>query len=115
MGLGPFCFLAPPPRAPITMAGGTVIHFATEGICEALEMARAAAGDRDLRLGGSETTVREYLQAHFIDELHLAVRPVLLGSGESLFADSDLPALGYACANSVAGERANHIFLHKQH
>ena len=98
-------------RAPITMAGGTVFHFVTEGIHAALDLARAAAGDRDVRLGGGVATVREYLQAGLIDELHLAVRPVLLGAGESLFAGLDLPALGYVCANSVAGERANHVFL----
>ena len=101
-------------RAPLTMAGGTVFHFVTEGIHAALEMARAAAGDRDVRLGGGVATVREYLQAGLIDELHLAVSPVLLGAGESLFAGLDLPALGYVCDKSVAGERANHVFLRKR-
>lgn len=101
-------------RAPITMAGGTVFHFVTEGIHAALEMARAAAGDRDVRVGGGVATVREYLQAGLIDELHLAVRPVLLGAGESLFAGLDLPSLGYVCDKSVAGERANHVLLRKQ-
>jgi len=101
-------------RAPLTMAGGTVFHFVTDGIHAALEQARAAAGGRDVRLGGGVATVRQYLQAGLIDDLHLAVRPILLGRGENLFTGLDLPALGYECVNSVAGERANHIFLRKQ-
>jgi dihydrofolate reductase len=102
------------PRAPLTMQGGTTFHFVTEGIGAALEQAKAAAGGRDVRLGGGVSTVRQYLQAGLIDELHLAVRPVLLGSGENLFNGLDLPALGYGCAKSVAGERALHVFLSKR-
>jgi dihydrofolate reductase len=101
------------PRPLLTMAGGTVFHFVTEGIHAALEQATAAAGGLDVRLGGGVATVRQYLQAGLIDELHLAVSPVLLGRGEHLFSGIDLPALGYECAKSVAGERATHYFLQK--
>lgn len=98
-------------RAPLRMAGGTEFRFITGGIHEALEQARGAAGDRDIRIGGGVETVREYLAARLIDELHLAVRPVLLGSGEHLFHGIDLRALGYECTGHIAGERATHIFL----
>lgn len=100
-------------RPSLTMAGGTTFHFVTEGIHAALEQARAAAGGLDVRLGGGVEVVRQYLQAGLIDELHLAVRPVLLGRGENLFKDLDLPALGYACTDSVAGERAMHVTLRR--
>src|SRR5512140_22041 len=93
------------PRAPLRMAGGTEFRFVTEGIHAALEQARAAAGGRDVRLGGGVSTVRQYLRAGLIDELHLAIRPVLLGSGEHLLKDIDLRALGYECTKYVAGER----------
>ena len=98
-------------RAPLAMAGGTTFHFVTEGIHAALELARAAAGDRDIRLGGGVATVRQYLRAGLVDELHLALGPVLLGSGEHLLEGLDLPALGYQCERSVQGERATHFFL----
>jgi len=101
-------------RAPIEMAGGTTFHFVTDGIHAALEQAWTAAGARDVRLGGGVSTVRQYLQAGLIDELHLAMRPVLLGSGEHLFHGLDLSALGYECAESVAGERATHVILRKR-
>ncbi|HEV7608373.1 MAG TPA: dihydrofolate reductase family protein [Steroidobacteraceae bacterium] len=100
-------------RPPLTMKGGTVFHFVTEGIQAALDRAREAAGDRDVRIGGGVATVRQYLQARLIDDLHLATRPVLLGRGEHLFRDLDLRALGYECDKSVAGERATHIFLRR--
>ena len=96
------------------MAGGTEFRFVTDGIHAALDQARAAAGGRDVRLGGGVATVRQYLRAGLIDELHLAVRPVLLGSGEHLFSGIDMRALGYECARSVAGERATHVFLRKR-
>lgn len=101
-------------RAPLVMAGGTEFRFVTEGIHAALDQARAAAGDRDVRLGGGVATVRQYLQARLIDELHLAVRPVLLGAGEHLFHGLDLPALGYECASQFAGERAVHVMLRRR-
>ncbi|HWT72537.1 MAG TPA: dihydrofolate reductase family protein [Oxalicibacterium sp.] len=101
-------------RPSLTMAGGTVFHFVTGGIQEALDRAKSAAGGLDVRLGGGVATIREYLRAGLIDELHLAVRPVVLGSGENLLKDVDLRALGYDCIRHVAGERAMHVFLSKQ-
>lgn len=101
------------PRAPLRMAGGTEFRFITGGIVEALEQARAAAGGRDVRLGGGVATIRQYLEAGLVDELHLALRPVLLGSGEHLLHDLDLRARGYECTKSIAGERAIHLFLRR--
>jgi dihydrofolate reductase len=102
------------PRASLTMAGGTEFRFVTDGIESALAQAKAAAGERDVRLGGGVASVREYLRAGLIDDLHLAVRPVLLGAGEHLFQGLDMRALGYECDRSVAGERATHVFLRKR-
>jgi dihydrofolate reductase len=101
-------------RAPLMMAGGTVFHFVTGGIHSALEQAMAAAGGKDVRLGGGVATVRQYLAAGLVDELHLAVRPVLLGAGEQLWSGIDAHSLGYECTKSVAGERATHMFLRKR-
>jgi dihydrofolate reductase len=101
-------------RAPLEMAGGTTFYFVTDGIQSALKQAKTAAGNRDVRLGGGVTTVRQYLQAGLIDELHLALRPVLLGSGENLFNGLNLRTLGYECMESVAGERAIHVILRKR-
>jgi dihydrofolate reductase len=101
-------------RASLPMAGGTDFHFVTGGIHEALERARAAAGDRDVRLGGGVATLRQYLRARLIDELHLALRPVMLGTGEPFWWDIDMHALGYESVRSVAGERATHIYLRKR-
>jgi dihydrofolate reductase len=101
-------------RAPLTMQGGTVFHFVTGGVHAALEAARAAAGARDIRLGGGVATIRQFLCAALIDELHLAQRPVLLGRGESLFAGLDAHALGYECARVTPGERASHLFLRRR-
>jgi len=101
-------------RRPLEMAGGTVFHFVTEGIGTALERAKAAAGGRDVRVGGGVATIRQYLQAGLVDEMHLALRPVLLGAGEPLLAGIDLRALGYACAEWVAGERATHAVLRRR-
>jgi dihydrofolate reductase len=102
------------PRPPLKMAGGTEFRFVTEGIHAALEQAKTAAGGRDVRLGGGVATIRQYLQAGLIDELHLAMQPVLLGSGEHLLRDLDLRSLGYECEKTVAGERATHIFLSRR-
>jgi dihydrofolate reductase len=101
-------------RAPLQMAGGTEFHFVTGGIEAALEQAQAAAGAKDVRLGGGVATLRQYLRAGLVDELHLALRPVLLGRGEHLWHDIDLRALGYACTKVVVGERATHLFLHRR-
>jgi dihydrofolate reductase len=102
------------PRPSIEMEGGTTFHFVTEGIRAALDQARAAARDRDVRIGGGVSTVRQYLQERLIDEVHLAVQPVLLGSGENLLKDIDLRVLGYQCTKYIPGERAAHVFLRKK-
>jgi dihydrofolate reductase len=102
------------PRTPLQMQGGTEFRFVTGDIHSALEQATAAAGGRDVRLGGGASTIRQFLAAGLIDEMHLAMRPVLLGSGEHLLKDLDLRTLGYTCVRSVAGERATHVFLEKR-
>jgi dihydrofolate reductase len=107
----PVFVLTQHPRAPVVMEGGTTFHFVTDGIHAALERARAAAGGKDVRLGGGVDTIRQYLRAGLVDELHLALVPVLLGSGEHLLADIDMRALGYRCTGHVAGENATHILL----
>jgi dihydrofolate reductase len=102
------------PRPPLKMAGGTEFHFVTDGIGTAWAEAKVAAGGRDVRLGGGVSTVRQYLRAGLVDEMHVAVRPVLLGHGESLWEGLDLRALGYECTRYVAGERAAHMWLHRR-
>ncbi|WP_031406060.1 dihydrofolate reductase family protein [Thiomonas sp. FB-Cd] len=101
------------PREPIEMQGGTTFHFVTGGVDEALNHAFDAAGGKDVRLGGGVAVVRQYLAARLIDEIHLALSPVLLGQGEPLFAGLDLPALGYRCSAPTAGEQATHFLLHR--
>ena len=101
-------------RAPIDMEGGTTFHFVTGGIHEALDRAREAAGGKDVRIGGGPSTIRQYLREGLVDELHIAISPVLLGRGEPLFAGLDLRALGYACVESVASEKATHVVLRRQ-
>ena len=96
------------------MAGGTTFHFVTEGIHAALQRAKDVAGDSDVRIGGGVATIRQYLQAGLIDELHLTARPILLGSGENLFAGIDVPSLGYQCAEHVSTELATHVVLKKE-
>lgn len=99
------------PRAPIEMEGGTSFHFITDGIEAALERARAAAGGKDIRIGGGVSVLRQYLQAQLIDEMHLAVSPVLLGSGENLLNGVNLPELGYQVTKQVASEAATHVLI----
>ncbi len=102
-------------RAPFRMQGGTEFRFVTEGIEAALGQARNAAGGRDVRVGGGVSTIRQYLRAGLIDELHLAIAPVLLGAGEHLLSGVDLRALGYECVEHVAGARAAaHVRLRKR-
>ena len=98
-------------RPPLEMKGGTVFHFVTGGIGEALERAREAAGERDIRVGGGAATIRQYLAAGLIDEIHVAIAPVLLGGGESLFAGLDLPALGYKVTEHVPTPAATHVVM----
>ena len=101
-------------RPSLTMEGGTVFHFVTGGIHEALERAREAAKGRDIRVGGGAATIRQYLAAGLVDEMHIAVSPVLLGRGEPLFAGLDLPQLGYEPSEHVATENATHIVIAKK-
>ena len=98
-------------RDPIEMEGGTTFHFVTGGIHEALDQAKAAAGGKDVRVGGGVSTIRQYLQEKLIDELHLAVSPVLLGKGENLFAGLDMLELGYQCTEQVATALATHVTI----
>jgi len=100
-------------REPLTMKGGTVFHFVTGGIHEALERAREAAGGKDVRVGGGVSTVRQYLQAGLLDEIHLAQSPTLLGSGEALLSGMDLTQLGFRCTRHVGTAHAQHVLLTK--
>jgi len=100
-------------REPIVMEGGTIFHFVTGGIEEALKLAKQAAGDKDVKIGGGVSTVRQYLQAGLIDSLHLALAPVVLGQGEALFSGLDLNALGFSVTEHRATERATHFVLEK--
>ncbi len=99
------------PRESIPMQDGTTFHFMTAGIDHALERATAAANGKDVCIGGGVATVQHYLRAGLIDELNLAISPVLLGSGERFFGDIDLVKLGYTCTEHLAGERATHVVL----
>jgi dihydrofolate reductase len=101
-------------RAPIEMKGGTTFHFVTDGIHSALEQAKAAAKGKDVRIGGGVSTIRQYLQAGLIDQMHLAVRPVLIGEGEELWHGLDMRALGYEIAERIDGERAVHVIIRKR-
>jgi dihydrofolate reductase len=101
------------PKASLTMKGGTVFHFVTDGIESALEQARKAANGKDVRIGGGTSTVRQYLQAGYIDEMHLAFSPVFLGAGENLFAGIDLPKLGFTDIQTTYGTGAAHVILNK--
>jgi dihydrofolate reductase len=98
-------------RAAIEMEGGTTFQFVTDGIQAALGRAREATGRQDVRLGGGVATIRQYLQAGLVDELHCVISPVLLGAGEGLFSGINLPALGYRCAGHVTTPNATHIVL----
>jgi dihydrofolate reductase len=100
-------------REPLEMEGGTTFHFVTGGIHEALRLARHAAGDRDIKIGGGVSTVRQYLQAGLVDSLHLALSPVVLGRGEALLAGIDLRALGFSVKEHQATEHATHLVLDK--
>jgi len=102
------------PRASLVMEGGTTFHFVTEGITVALERARDAAVGKDIRLGGGVNVIQQYLRQRLVDELHIAIAPVLLGSGERLFEGVNLPALGYACTRHEATSRATHVLLSRQ-
>jgi dihydrofolate reductase len=100
-------------RDPIAMEGGTTFHFVTDGIHAAFEGAKASAGDKDVRLGGGASAIRQYLQAGLIDEMHFAVSPVLLGGGEPLLTGLDLPSLGFKTVTYTGTPRAAHYVLTK--
>jgi dihydrofolate reductase len=102
------------PRPPIEMEGDTTFQFVTGGIHEALDRAREAAGDLDVRIGGGPNTIQQYLRAGLIDELHIAIAPVLLGGGERLFEAVDARASGLACVQFTASERATHVVLRRR-
>ena len=99
------------PRRPLEMEGGTTFHFVTGGIEEALKRAREAAGSKDIRIGGGVETIRQYLQARLIDEMHLAIAPAILGSGENLLEGIDLLALGYRVIAHATTELAMHVVI----
>lgn len=101
-------------RPSVEMEGDTTFHFVTGGIREALERAREAAGELDIRIGGGPNTIQQYLREGLVDEMHIAISPVLLGSGERLFEGIDLKALGYECVEFVASEKATHMVLQRQ-
>jgi dihydrofolate reductase len=101
------------PRAPVVMKGDTTFHFVTDGIHSALRQASAAANGRDVRIGGGVETIRQYLRAGLIDEMHLAISPVLLGSGEHVFSGLDAVKLGYRCTEHVSTEKATHVVLRR--
>ena len=100
-------------RPPLVMKGGTTFHFVTDGIAAALARAREAAGGKDVRLGGGVSVIQQYLRQRLIDELHIAISPVLLGAGERLFEGVDMRALGYECLQFVASENATHVVLRR--
>tara|TARA_R110002020_G_scaffold475558_1_gene710897 strand:+ start:10942 stop:11583 length:642 start_codon:yes stop_codon:yes gene_type:complete len=99
------------PRDAVEMEGGTVFHFVSDGIEAALERAKEAAGERYVKIGGGVATVRQYLQAGLVDEMHLTISPVVFGNGEALFAGIDLPALGFSVTGHAATDAATHIVL----
>jgi len=101
-------------RPSIEMEGGTTFHFMTGGIGEALDRAREAAAGKDVRIGGGPNTIQQYLREGLIDEMHIAISPVLLGGGERLFEGVDMRALGYECVKRVASEKATHVVLRRQ-
>jgi len=102
------------PRPPLVMEGGTTFHFVTEGPAAALERAREAAGGKDVRVGGGVNTIQQYLRLRLIDEMHVVIAPVLLGSGERLLEGVNLPELGYACTLHAASPLATHVVFTRQ-
>lgn len=100
-------------RKSLPMKGGTTFHFVTDGIESALRQAQDAAQGKDVRIGGGVATIRQYLTAGKIDTMHLALSPVLMGEGESLYAGLNVSALGFKASSVVQGERATHITLAK--
>lgn len=102
------------PRPPLVMEGGTTFHFVTEGAGVALERARVAANGKDVRVGGGVNTIQQYLRERLIDEMHIAISPIVLGGGERLFEGIDLPALGYVCTRHEASPQATHVVISRR-
>ena len=103
------------PRAPLRMEGGTTFYFVTDGIHAALEQARRASNGMDVRIGGGPNIIQQYLREGLVDEVHLAIAPILLGSGQRLFDGVDLPSLGYSCTEHAVSPKATHIVLARKH
>jgi dihydrofolate reductase len=101
-------------RAPLVMEGGTTFYFVTDGIASAAAQAREAAAGKDVRLGGGVNAIQQGLRERLIDEMHFAISPVLLGSGERLFDGIDALALGYECVQCVASDKATHVVLRRR-
>ena len=101
------------PREPLVMKGGTTFYFVTDGIHSALRQATQAANGKDIRIGGGVATIQQYLHAGLVDEMHLAISPVVLGAGENLFAGVNLPKLGYRCTEQVPTPKATHVIIRK--
>ena len=102
-------------RAPLKMEGGTTFYFITDGIHAALEKARQASNGMDVRVGGGANIIQQYLREGYVDEMHLAIAPILLGSGSRLFDGVDLPSLGYSCTEHAVSPKATHIVLSRKH
>ena len=100
-------------REPLVMDGGTTFYFVTDGIASALASAKDAAKGKDVRLGGGAATIRQYLRAGLVDEMHIAISPVLLGTGEPLFSGIDLQTLGFSCTEHKSSAHATHVVLSK--
>lgn len=100
-------------RPPLRMKGDTTFHFVTDGMHSALEQARRAANGKDVRIGGGPHTIQQFLRAGLIDQLHIAIAPVLLGAGERLFGDLDLRELGYQCVEQSASKAATHVVIRR--
>jgi len=100
-------------RPPLRMKGDTTFHFVTDGMHSALEQARRAANGKDVRIGGGPHTIQEFLRAGLIDQLHIAIAPVLLGAGERLFGDLDMRELGYRCVEHAASKAATHVVIRR--
>ena len=101
-------------RSPLIMEGGTTFHFITDGLESALTKAKDAANGKDVRIGGGVSVIRQYLSAGHIDEMHLAVSPVLMGEGEHLFSGINLPQLGFITVKTIAGDHATHVVIRKK-
>ncbi len=111
---GPVFVLTHHARAPIEMEGDTTFHFVTGGIHTALDQARQAAKGADVRIGGGVDTIQQYLRECLIDELHIAIAPVLLGQGERLLEGIDSKALGYECVRFAGSQKASHVLIRRR-